>query len=132
MIHASACFYARLWNVALRVNIIQHGDNFSDDGSRFRCSWERGRQRPDRKRGQERRDGCKNRSVWRVDPTFVRPNHLLQFPCLNLSWPCKLFAVLSCYIPENLLVCDCHKRKLGIAITSLPSVGTADSLQALD
>ena len=28
------------WNMALRASIVQRGDSFSDDWSRFRCSWE--------------------------------------------------------------------------------------------
>ena len=39
-LHASARFYARLWNMVLQADVAQRGDRFSDDRSRFRCSWE--------------------------------------------------------------------------------------------
>ena len=55
------------------------------------------RPRPGGERGQERRgDCCKNHSIWRVDPTFVCPNHFLQFSCLgnqNNSWSMNLRSV---------------------------------------
>ena len=42
----------------------------SDDRSRFRWSWKC-------VDNDWMEKGCKNRSVWRVDPTFLRPNHFL-------------------------------------------------------
>ena len=61
-----------------RVNIGQRRDCFLDDESYFRWSW--------KWVDNEWTDqGCKDRSVWQVDPTFVRPNHFLQFLCLPSS-----------------------------------------------
>ena len=77
--------------MALRVNIVQRRDRFSDNRSHFRCSWE-WIVRPDGERCQERQDCCKNRSLWRVDPTFVRPNHNLLFPCLICIAPFRQVA----------------------------------------
>ena len=57
------------------------GTVFQMTGSHFRWSWKL-------VDNDWTEKGGKNLSVWRVDPTFVRPNHFLQFPCLTYS-KCK-------------------------------------------
>ena len=51
-------------------------------GSCFWCSWKWVDKVQTEKGAKKDGDCCKNHSVWRVDPTFVHPNHFLQFPCL--------------------------------------------------
>ena len=84
--HASACFYARLRNMALRANIVQRSvaGTFSDEGHHFRWSW-----KWVDSDWTETLDRLQELLSMASGPHLCTPgpNHFLQLPCLfDISW----------------------------------------------